>query len=74
MNKQQYEILEKAKELIKEEVTPISYITWINPLEVENWTDNEITFITTTKFQNDVIGNKYHDLLFNAFKILTNKE
>ena len=74
MNKQQYETLEKAKELIKEEVTPISYITWINPLEVENWTDNEITFITTTKFQNDVIGNKYHDLLFNAFKILTNKE
>ena len=74
MNNQNYEILESAKELIKEEVTPISYITWIKPLEVENWTDNEVTFVTKTGFQSDVIENKYHDLIVNAFKILTNKE
>lgn len=74
MNKQNYEILENAKELIKEEVTPISYITWIKPLEVENWTDNEITFVTKTGFQSDVVENKYHDLIVNAFKLLTNKE
>ena len=74
MNKQNYEILENAKELIKGEVTPISYITWIKPLEVENWTENEITFVTKTGFQSDVIENKYHDLIVNAFKILTNKE
>ena len=74
MNKQNYEILENAKELIKEEVTPISYITWIKPLEVESWTENEITFVTKTGFQSDVIENKYHDLIVNAFKILTNKE
>ena len=74
MNKQNYEILENAKELIKGEVTPISYITWIKPLEVENWTESEITFVTKTGFQSDVIENKYHDLIVNAFKILTNKE
>ena len=74
MNRQEYEILEKAKELIKDEVTPISYVTWIKTLEVEKWSDNEITFITKTSFQSDVINNKYHDLIVNALKILTNKE
>ena len=74
MNKQEYEILDKVKQLIKDEVTPISFITWINPLEVESWKNNEVTFVTTTRFQSDTIEKKYHDLLVNAFKIVTNKE
>ena len=74
MNKNQFETLEKVKDLLKEEVTPISYITWIKPLEVENWTDNDIVFVTNTRFQSDVIEKKYYTLISNAFKILTNKE
>ena len=74
MKKDQEELLEKAKLLLKDEVSNISFITWINPLEIEEWNNDEIIFKVTTNFQKDVIENKYYDLIFNTFKFLTNKE
>lgn len=74
MKRDEKEILANAKLLLKDEMSNISFITWINPLEIEEWTDNEIIFTVTTKFQKDTIENKYYDLIFNTFKYLTNKE
>ena len=74
MKRDEKEILANAKLLLKDEMSNISFITWINPLEIEEWTDNEIVFTVTTKFQKDTIENKYYDLIFNTFKYLTNKE
>ena len=74
MKRDQKEILENAKLLLKDEMSNISFITWINPLEVEEWNDNEIVFKATSSFQKDVIEKKYYDLIFNTFKFLTNKE
>ena len=74
MKRDEKEILANAKLLLKDEMSNISFITWINPLEVEEWTDNEIVFKVTSTFQRDVIEKKYHDLIFNTFKYLTNKE
>ena len=74
MKRDKEEILNNAKMLLKDEMSNISFITWINPLEVESWTDDEIVFKATTQFQKDVIEKKYHDLIFNTFKYLTNKE
>ena len=74
MTKEQQEIFSNAKLLLKDEMTNISFITWISPLEVEEWTDKEIVLVVNTKFQKEVIENKYKDLIFNTFKYLTNKE
>ncbi len=74
MNRDKQEILDNAKLLLKDEMSNISFITWINPLEVEDWTENEIIFKVNTSFQRDVIEKKYYDLIFNTFKFLTNKE
>ena len=74
MKRNEKEILENAKLLLKDEMSNISFITWINPLEVEEWNDNEIIFKATSSFQKDVIEKKYYDLIFNTFKFLTNKE
>ena len=74
MKRDKEEILANAKLLLKDEVSNISFITWISPLEVEEWNDNEIIFKVNTSFQKDVIEKKYYDLIFNTFKFLTNKE
>ena len=74
MKRDKQEILANAKLLLKDEMSNISFITWINPLEVEEWNDQEIIFKVNTSFQKDVIEKKYYDLIFNTFKFLTNKE
>ncbi len=74
MKRDELEILANAKLLLKDEMSNISFITWINPLEIEEWNDNEIIFKVSSTFQRDVIEKKYYDLIFNTFKYLTNKE
>ena len=38
------ELLTKAKELLKDEVTSITYETWIKPLEIQSIEGNHIIF------------------------------
>jgi len=68
------ELLKKAKELLREEVTSISFDTWIKPLEIESINDNHIVFIATTEYQRDYLQNRYASLMFNTLKYITNKE
>lgn len=68
------ELLKKAKELLKEEVTSISFDTWIKPLEIESINDNHIVFIATTEYQRDYLQNRYASLMLNTLKYITNKE
>ena len=68
------EFLEKTKELIKGEVTKISYETWIKDLELQSMENNTIVLIAHTQFQKDSIMSRYYDLFKNTFKYLTNKE
>jgi len=74
MKRDEVELLNNAKNLLKEEMSNISFITWINPLEIKEMNDNKITFLVTSTFQQDVIEKKYHDLIKNTFKYLTNKD
>ncbi len=74
MKRDELELLNNAKNLLKEEMSNISFITWINPLEIQEMTENKITFVVATKFQKDVIEKKYYDLIKNTFKYLTNKD
>ena len=67
------ELLTKAKELLRNEVTNISYETWIKGLEIQSENDGNIVLLTTTEFQKNIIESKYGDLLVNTFNFITNK-
>ena len=74
MKRDEFELLNNAKELLKDEMSQISFTTWINPLEIKEITDKKIIFLVTSVFQKDVIEKKYHNLIVNTFKFLTNKD
>ena len=67
------ELLNQAKELLKNEMTNISYATWIKSLEIGNVYDNTIELITSNAMQTDAIKTRYYDLIVNTFNFLTNK-
>ena len=68
------DLLTKAKELLKEETTKISYETWIKILEIQSADNDHIVLLTSTDFQKNIVSSKYLDLLTNTFNYLTNKD
>ena len=74
MSKELEELLTKAKDLLKDETTKISYETWIKNLEIDSATNDHIVLVATSTFQRDAVDSKYHDLLQNTFKYITNRE
>ncbi len=73
MYKDKDDLLQKAKDLLKEEVTKISYITWFKNLEIKSIVDNKITLIAQSDIQKDAITSRYNDLVVNTFNFITNK-
>ncbi len=67
------ELLTKAKELLKDEVTPISFNTWFKNLEIQSISNDHIVFSAVSEFQKDMIENKYNSLLLNTLSYITNK-
>ena len=68
------ELVSKIKELLKPEVTKISYDTWILPLHIRSIDGDNIVFTTISEFQKDFIENKYRSLIFNTLRYITNKD
>ena len=68
------ELLTKLKELLKDEVSKISYDTWINPLGIRSINDDNIIFTTVSEYQKDFIENKFRSLVFNTLRFITNKD
>ena len=68
------ELLSKLKELLKNEVSAISYDTWIQPLGIDSIKENHIVFTVKSFFQRDFIENKFNSLIFNTLRYITNKE
>ena len=68
------ELVAKIKELLKPEVTKISYDTWILPLDIRSIDGDNIVFTTISEFQKDFIENKYKSLIFNTLRYITNKD
>ena len=68
------ELVSKIKELLKPEVTKISYDTWILPLDIRSIENDNIVFTTTSEYQKDFIENKYRSLIFNTLRYITNKD
>ena len=68
------ELLTKAKELLKEEMTKISYETWIKNLEIQSFDNDIVVLVASSGFQKESIQSRYYDLLTNTFNFITNKE
>ena len=68
------ELLTKLKELLKDEVSKISYDTWINPLGIRSIENDNIIFTAVSEYQKDFIENKFRSLVFNTLRYITNKE
>ena len=64
----------KAKDLLKEETTVITYETWIQPLELKSVNENIIVLVATNSFQRDTVESRYIDLLTNTFNFITNNK
>ena len=67
------ELLTKAKKLLQDEVTSISYNTWIKNLEIGEISENKITLIAQSKMQKDAIESRFLELFINTFNYITNK-
>ena len=74
MSNELNELLTKAKELLKDEMTNISYETWIKSLNIRDFTDDKIILIASSPFQKDAVETRYYDLVANTFKFITNKD
>ena len=73
MYSDKYDLMNKAKDLLKEEMTNISYTTWIKSLEIASIKDNKITLIALSDIQKDAIESRLFDLIVNTFNFITNK-
>jgi len=68
------ELLTKAKELLKDEMTKISYTTWIEPLELDSINENNIVLISDDPFKKEYVEARFHDLLVNTFNLILQKK
>ena len=68
------QLFNQAKDLLKNEVTPIAFETWLKTLEITKISDNHIVFKAVSEYHRDLIQTRYADLILNTFKYLTNKE
>lgn len=60
-------ILNKVKELLKEEMQSVSYAIWIKSLEIESIVGNKIVLIAKTQLQKDGVELKVNELVQIAF-------
>ncbi|QAT38791.1 chromosomal replication initiator protein DnaA [Clostridium sp. JN-9] len=74
MNTQLNELWEKALNIIKGELTEVSFNTWIksiSPLDMDN---SNIKLGVPNDFTKDILSNNYKDLIINAIKLITSKK
>ena len=67
------DLLTKAKELLKNEVTTIAYETWIRDLDIESEENGNIVLVDNNAFQKESILSRYYELFKNTFNYITNK-
>jgi chromosomal replication initiator protein len=74
MNAHLKEIWEKTLNIIKGELTEVSFNTWIksiNPLSMEN---NILRLGVPNDFTRGILNTRYKDLIINALKLITSKK
>ena len=73
MNSDIQQILDQAKELLKDEMSQISHKTWIEPLKIASIVDNNVILVSEDSFKRDMADTKFHDLIMNTFSVILQK-
>lgn len=73
MSAQLNELWEKTLNIIKGEMTEVSFNTWIKSITPLNITDNIIKLGIPNDFTKDILESRYKDLIMNGVKIITSK-
>ncbi len=73
MNTQIKDIWEKTLNIIKGELTEVSFNTWIKSIEPMALDNNTFKLGVPNNFTKDILENRYKDLIMNAVKLLTSK-
>ena len=68
------ELLNKAKQLLKVEMTEIAYETWFGPVEITDMNETTIVLKASSKYAREMLETRYADLILNTFKFITNKD
>ena len=66
--------LAKITELLRKEVSVITYDTWIAPLKIKSFENNHVVFIVKDEYHQDFIENIYRDLILNTLRYITNRD
>jgi len=74
MNKQLHDIWQRALDLLKVELTEISFNTWIQTIEPANMNSNKIVLGVPAQFNKGILESRYASLIKNAIKQVTSKE
>lgn len=68
------ELLNEAKELLKNEMTKVSYDTWIKDLTIIGKEQNTYILGVSSDFQKEAIMTRNYALIVNTFKYITNTD
>ncbi len=64
----------RVLDLLKDELTEISYNTWIKTIEPFSVSPNTIELVVPTEFNKGILESRYIPLISNAIKHITSKE
>ena len=62
MNQDLNELLNRAKELLKDEMSEVSHKTWIEPLKIDSITDNNVILVSDEIFTRNCVGAKLYSI------------
>ncbi len=65
---------DNSMKLIKEEMPPVSFNTWIEPIRPVSLDKNTLLLEAPTDFNLGIIHTRYKELIRNAVKIVTNRD
>lgn len=68
------DILSEAKNLLKGELSELSYKTWLLPLGIKEINNNNVVLISDDPFKKESVESRFKDLLENAFSIILQKK
>lgn len=74
MEVQLKEIWDKTVNLIKGELTEVSFNTWIKSITPISSEGSLLKLGVPNNFTKDILENRYRDLIINSLKVLTSKE
>ena len=74
MYNDKYELLKSAKEHFSEILPTFAYNLIVRPLEIEEYTDNQIILVVPQESQSNLIQNTYLKQFQEAFDFLTSKK